>query len=196
MFYTYLWLREDGTPYYAGKGKALRGFTSSGHRVKCPKDSARIIVQEWPSETDAFNAEKFLIAYYGRLDLGTGCLRNLTDGGEGFAGLIFTQEHVAALIKGQTGCKKTRSLEHAAKIREIKKKWHAEQKKLGVSVSEDTKSKTSDSLKTFYTSIPDSVRAEMRAVRKRWWASDAGLKEREKRSHARSYSRSTDRIGR
>jgi len=183
-FYTYLWLRDDGTPYYAGKGKGNRAFTKGSHRVKCPKDSSQIIVQEWLSEEDAFDAEKFLIAYYGRLDLGTGCLRNLTDGGEGFAGLVFTPEHVAALIIGQTGCKKTRSPEHAAKIREIKKNWHAERKKLGIVVSDDTKTKTSDSLKRHYAAIPDSVRDEMKAVRKRWWASEAGLKEREKRSHA------------
>jgi hypothetical protein len=51
--------------------------------VPIPKDRPRILIQEFPSEEDAFEAEKFLIAYYGRIDLGTGCLRNLTDGGEG-----------------------------------------------------------------------------------------------------------------
>jgi hypothetical protein len=91
-FYTYLWLREDGTPYYVGKGSGRRAFTSYSHRVKCPKDTARILVQEFPDESAAFAAEKFLIAFYGRRDLGTGILRNLTDGGEGASGVIQTEE--------------------------------------------------------------------------------------------------------
>jgi hypothetical protein len=90
-FYTYLWLREDGTPYYVGKGKDDRAYTSDGRRVHKPS-SERILVQEFPSEADAFAAEKFLISYYGRLDLGTGCLRNLTAGGEGTSGIIRSQE--------------------------------------------------------------------------------------------------------
>jgi hypothetical protein len=85
MFYTYLWLREDGTPYYVGKGSTRRAFRSNSHRVGCPSDRTRIILQEFLSETEAFEAERFLIAYYGRADLGMGCLRNLTDGGEGAA---------------------------------------------------------------------------------------------------------------
>lgn len=79
MFYTYLWLREDGTPYYAGKGKGTRAYRK--HRVgKCPTD--RILMQSWNNEAEAFEAEKFLIDFYGREDLGTGCLLNLTNGGE------------------------------------------------------------------------------------------------------------------
>lgn len=85
MFYTYLWLRTDGTPYYAGKGKGRRGFINWGHSVPCPKDKERIITQEWLTENQAYEAEKFLIAYYGRLDEGTGCLRNRTNGGDGGA---------------------------------------------------------------------------------------------------------------
>ena len=81
-FYTYLWLREDGTPYYVGKGKGNRGLTGRKHRQKCPPKD-RILIQEFPSEEAAFEAEKFLIACYGRLDNKTGCLSNLTDGGEG-----------------------------------------------------------------------------------------------------------------
>jgi hypothetical protein len=85
VFYTYLWLRENGTPYYVGKGTGRRGCRSQAHGVHCPTDKNRILIQEFPSETDAFEAEKFFISYYGRIDLGTGCLRNLTDGGEGTA---------------------------------------------------------------------------------------------------------------
>jgi len=91
MFYTYLWLREDGTPYYAGKGTEFRAYQKHHNRVgKCPPKD-RVILQEFLSEADAFEAEQFLILYYGRKDLGTGCLINMSDGGEGSAGYIPTE---------------------------------------------------------------------------------------------------------
>jgi NUMOD3 motif-containing protein len=86
MFYTYLWFRENSLPYYVGKGKGDRAFVSDGHGVHRPKDKARILIQNWESEEKAFEMEKWWIAFYGRKDLGTGCLRNLTDGGEGPSG--------------------------------------------------------------------------------------------------------------
>jgi hypothetical protein len=86
LYYTYVWLRHNGTPYYVGKGTRKRGFTSKDHSFRRPKDDSRIIIQYHPDEASAFEAEKFLIDFYGRLDLGTGCLRNLTAGGEGIAG--------------------------------------------------------------------------------------------------------------
>ncbi len=85
-FYTYLWLREDGTPYYVGKGQGVRAFKHDRANARRPRSNNRIITQEWPDEASAFEAEKILIAYYGRADNGTGCLRNLTDGGEGASG--------------------------------------------------------------------------------------------------------------
>lgn len=90
MYYTYLWLRYDGTPYYVGKGSGRRAFTSKSHGVHRPADKSRILVQHCVSEQEAFEAEIFFIEYYGRQDLGTGCLRNLTDGGEGGSG--FSEE--------------------------------------------------------------------------------------------------------
>jgi hypothetical protein len=77
-----MYLREDGTPYYIGKGTGRRAHTKLNHRVGLPKDPECIIVQDFESEADAFFAEKFLIALYGRKDNNTGCLRNLSDGGE------------------------------------------------------------------------------------------------------------------
>ena len=85
MFYTYLWLREDGRPYYVGKGHGDRAFDWHKRVGRAPSRD-RIIIQEHLSEEDAFAAEVFLIAFYGRKDLRTGCLTNLTDGGEGPAG--------------------------------------------------------------------------------------------------------------
>ncbi len=89
IFYTYLWLRENWIPYYAGKGTGDRAFSTGNHYVACPKDLSRILIQYWPDEDTAFAYERYLIDFYGRKDLGTGCLRNLTDGGEG---CIHTEE--------------------------------------------------------------------------------------------------------
>jgi|ERR1039458_2374300 hypothetical protein len=81
MYYTYVWFREDGTPYYVGKGKGKRGFTSENHRFKCPPKE-RIVTYPAKTEDEAYDTEVVLVWYYGRKDLGTGCLRNLTDGGD------------------------------------------------------------------------------------------------------------------
>jgi hypothetical protein len=90
-YYVYLYLREDGTPYYVGKGKGNRAF-SLKRRISPPPKERIIIHTENLSENDAFELEKELIAKYGRKDIGTGILRNKTDGGDGLAGHIHTQE--------------------------------------------------------------------------------------------------------
>jgi hypothetical protein len=82
MFYTYLWLRYDGTPYYVGKGTGRRGIRSTGHGVHCPPERERIIIQQFETEKDALWAEEFLIGLYGRKCTNTGPLRNLMSGGE------------------------------------------------------------------------------------------------------------------
>ncbi|VVB52261.1 Uncharacterised protein [uncultured archaeon] len=92
-FYSYLWLREDGTPYYAGKGFGRRAFKSCGHRVYRPREDSRIVVFPMDSEALAFESEIALIELFGRLDLGTGCLRNLTNGGDGTSGYRPTEAH-------------------------------------------------------------------------------------------------------
>ena len=93
-YYVYLYLREDGTPYYVGKGKDDRAFKRRNMKyVQKPTDESRIMIQSKDlSEEDAFTLEKELIAKYGRKDIGTGILRNRTDGGDGPAGHIHTQE--------------------------------------------------------------------------------------------------------
>ena len=85
-FYTYLWLREDGTPYYVGKGMGERALRKGSPPIE------RIIFQDWSSEAEALEAERFLIACYGRKDIGTGILRNMTDGGDGTAGRKLSAE--------------------------------------------------------------------------------------------------------
>lgn len=81
-FYAYIWTREDGSPYYIGKGQGQRAFINGSHSVRKPKDPSRIQIIAALSEDSAYETEKFLIKYYGRKDIGTGCLRNRSDGGE------------------------------------------------------------------------------------------------------------------
>jgi hypothetical protein len=83
-YYTYAYLREDRTPYYIGKGKGNRIYSTNGRRLKPPKDRSRIIfLKQNLTEEEAFKHEIYMIAVFGRKDLGTGILGNLTDGGEG-----------------------------------------------------------------------------------------------------------------
>ena len=88
-FYTYAYLREDGTPYYIGKGQAKRIYQKHGKPCGIPKDKLRIIfLKQNLTEQEAFKHEIYMIAVLGRKDLGTGILRNRTDGGEGCSGII------------------------------------------------------------------------------------------------------------
>ena len=82
-YYIYQYLREDGTPYYIGKGKNRRAWVKQ-RIIPLPTDPGLIqIVKDSLTEAEAFNLESELIAKYGRKDNETGILRNLTDGGEG-----------------------------------------------------------------------------------------------------------------
>ena len=87
-FYTYQYLRKDGSPYYVGKGTGKRVWEIHAG-FPPPKNKTRVRIQLWPDEATAFAYERYFIDFWGRKDIGTGILRNRTDGGEGASGARF-----------------------------------------------------------------------------------------------------------
>ena len=127
-FYVYVLFREDGTPFYIGKGRGQRWLQHEQARERgrnTPKaniikktiraigEVPKIKVAEGLSERDALFTEAALIAALGRKPLGP--LTNLSDGGEhGQTGYTHTQEARAKMSIARKGRK--HSAAHAQNI--------------------------------------------------------------------------------
>ena len=80
-YYVYIYLKEDGTPYYVGKGKDDR-WKQKSHSVEVPPIERVSFPLKNVDEETALNEEIKLISQWGRLNNGTGILENKTDGGD------------------------------------------------------------------------------------------------------------------
>lgn len=105
----YQWLREDGSPYYIGIGNPKRPYTGKRCCGGPPPKDRIVVLHEGLDWKKACEIERELIEFYGRKDLGTGILRNRTDGGEGARGAIRSEETRAKMsgenhpLYGKTG---------------------------------------------------------------------------------------------
>ena len=156
-FYTYAYFRENGTPYYIGKGKGRRIYEKRKDEIGKPTDKSRIIfLKQNLTEEEAFKHEIYMIAVFDRKDLGTGILRNKTDGGEGGVTMLgnkHTKESIRKMSEVKKGKKFTE--EHKRKIGEAHKGrtlTEEHKKKIGIAgkgrtYSEESRKKISDARK-------------------------------------------------
>ena len=190
MYYTYAYLREDRTPYYIGKGKEDRAYKKGKGEVNPPKDKSRIIyLKQNLTEEEAFRHEIYMIDVFGRKDLGTGILRNKTDGGEGTSGCIPSEETKKRM--SESGKVKIFSEKHRRKLCESRKdRIFSEETRIKISeakkgennpnygktASEETRKKMSDAHKN----PPEETRRKMsesgkgKNKGKKWWNDGCG----------------------
>ena len=90
-YYTYAYLRLDGTPYYIGRGCGRRAFKNHRHIAVPPKERI-LFLKKNLTYLESIKHEIYMIFILGRKDLGTGILRNLTNGGEGTKGYKVTEQ--------------------------------------------------------------------------------------------------------
>jgi group I intron endonuclease len=157
-YYTYAYLREDGTPYYIGKGKDKRIDFSYNRRAKLPIKERRLFLKKNLTEEEAFKHERYMIAVFGRKDLGTGILRNLTDGGDGISGCKRSEELKEKMSKiniGKKASEKTRNKISESRKGRFKGK---ENPCYGRKLTEEEKKKIIQRHYRYYTFIsPDNI---------------------------------------
>lgn len=179
-YYTYAYLREDGTPYYIGKGSGNRAYKNDGRPCGKPVNERILILKNNISEEEAFRHEIYMISLFGRKDLRTGVLHNRTDGGDGSSGAIRSNDVKKRISDSMKG--KPKSKEHIEKVsKSLKGREH----------TEDTKRKISKSNKGRI--LTEKTRENMKnSMKKRWesglFKGTTGLKvKREKPTHTKYF---------
>jgi hypothetical protein len=141
-FYVYgHYIPNNEEPFYIGMGIKKRAYDrikrSTWWKRYVEKHGLLIkILYENLSKEQAVDLEKELIKKYGRINIGTGILINLTDGGEGTIGVIRSVETRQKLSKINLG--KTHTEETKQKLSKIN---------LGKTHTEETRNKISQSMK-------------------------------------------------
>ena len=119
--------------YYVGIGRRYRATQKHGrsnlwyryydkYGFVCDK------IHEGLTRPQAERLEEFYISMYGRVNNGTGCLANLTNGGEGTKGVAMTEERRRQISKQHTGSQRSEATKEKMRIASLGNK-HSEKSK-------------------------------------------------------------------
>lgn len=168
QYYAYVYRDEDGIPFYVGKGTKHRaydhlkrpGSNFFGNKLKkmlLENKQPDIEIINAINEDHAYFLEECLIQVFGRRDLGTGTLCNLTSGGDGIRNI--SPESAASRYSKTRGQK--RSDETKAKIRAV----HLGKSKPSLTAAHKAKIASSLSGKTRDPAISEKVSAAFKRRR-------------------------------
>ena len=126
MAYVYKHIRKDTNEvFYIGIGKTEKRIYSKCNRNKYWKNIVNSvgvsyeIIKDGLSWESACELETQLIKQYGRKDLNEGTLVNMTNGGDGANGILYTKDRNEKISKSLTGRVKPKlTEEHKQKIRQ------------------------------------------------------------------------------
>lgn len=124
-YYVYLHIKEsNGEPFYVGKGKDCRAFKTK-RRTKWWKNIVNkhgfdvVMLEEDLTELGSLELERYWIKRIGRKDLNEGTLVNLTDGGDGVSGNVWSNERrkqASERMKGKPSNKKGKKLSEETRL--------------------------------------------------------------------------------
>lgn len=161
-------------PFYIGKGKEDRAWVTQ-HRnflwkeVTAENDYEVKIIQDNMNEPDALLLETELIEKYGRIDLDTGILVNMTEGGNGGMGRLFTEEHrkkFSDVAKNRWKSSRYAKKQSIAQINSWKEEA-IRNKRISRMIADDVKPRNSKSKKEMWNN-PEYRNKNLETNRKKW----------------------------
>ena len=158
-FYVYAYVRENGIPYYIGKGKDRRAYQihkrKDSVKINPPSRDRILILEQNLTKVGACAIERRLIRWYGKKSDGSGCLVNLADGGDGNSvpGRKLSEDTKEKLRQINLGRKQSHDTIEKKRVKSLGSK-RSEETKLKMSesqrgrlLSDDFKSKLSEAAK-------------------------------------------------